>query len=147
MSITIEVCTEINAPPAIVWDAVEHIESHVEWMKDAVSVTFRGSAHRGVGAEFDCLTRVGPLRTRDHFVVTKWQPGECMGIEHRGAVTGSAEFRLQPGRSAGTHFCWEERLRFPWFLGGVAGEQIGKPILARIWRGNLDRLKAKIESS
>lgn len=145
MSIAITVCTDIAVPPAAVWAAVEHIESHVDWMKDAVSVTFRGSARGGVGAEFDCLTRVGPLQTRDHFVVTQWRPGECMGIEHRGAVTGSGEFRLQPIGDAGTHFCWEEQLRFPWWLGGVIGEQLGKPILARIWRGNLARLKAKIE--
>ena len=49
-----------------------------------------------------------------------------MGIEHRGAVTGDGEFRLRPvaGGDA-TEFCWEERLRFPWWLGGAAGERSG----------------------
>ncbi len=146
MSITIAVCTDIDASPAVVWAAVEHIESHVEWMKDAVSVTFRGSARGGVGTEFDCLTRVGPLRTRDHFVITRWRPGAGMGIEHRGTVTGTGEFRLRAVGDGRTLFCWEERLRFPWWLGGVMGEQLGRPILARIWRGNLVRLKTKIET-
>jgi hypothetical protein len=145
VTVAIAVCTDIDAPRATVWAAVEHIESHVEWMKDAVSVSFRGSVRRGVGAEFDCLTRIGPLRTRDHFVVTAWQPGEGMGIEHHGAVTGTGEFRLEAIRDSATRFCWEERLRFPWWLGGVIGEQLGKPILVRIWRGNLVRLKATIE--
>ena len=34
MSITITVCTDIAAPPATVWAAVEHIESHHEYVRD-----------------------------------------------------------------------------------------------------------------
>jgi hypothetical protein len=146
VSITIRVCTSIAAPPDRVWAAVEHIESHTEWMKDAVSITFASEQHRGVGAEFECLTRVGPLSTTDRFVVTRWEPGECMGIEHRGAVTGDADFRLAPEGDHGTRFCWEERLRFPWWLGSVIGERIGAPILRRIWRANIARLKSQVES-
>ena len=68
-----------------------------------------------------------------------------MGIAHRGAVTGDGEFRLCPWGDDATQFCWEERLRFPWWLGGVAGEQAGKPVLRRLWQGNLARLKDQIE--
>lgn len=146
MSVTIRICTTIAAPPADVWHAVEHIESHTEWMLDAESIEFRGEPHAGVGAEFDCVTRVGPLHTTDRFVVTRWDPGEAMGIEHCGAVTGVGEFRLHPrADGARTEFCWEETLTFPWWLGGVAGERLGRPVLQRIWEGNLRRLKAKIE--
>ena len=35
MSVRIRVCTTIDAPPATVWAAIEHIESHMEWMADA----------------------------------------------------------------------------------------------------------------
>jgi uncharacterized protein YndB with AHSA1/START domain len=134
--ITIRVCTTIAAPPERVWASVEQIEHHIDWMQDAESITFRSAQHAGVGAAFDCLTRVGPLHTTDHFVVTVWEPEVAMGIAHRGAVTGDGA----------TQFCWEERLRFPWWLGGVAGEQAGKPVLRRLWQGNLARLKAQIES-
>jgi uncharacterized protein YndB with AHSA1/START domain len=143
--ITIRVCTTIAAPREQVWAAVELIESHIEWMQDAESITFRSAQHEGVGAAFDCLTRVGPLHTTDRFVITVWQPGEAMGISHRGAVTGEGEFRLYPWGDGATQFCWEERLRFPWWLGSVAGEQAGKPVLRRLWQGNLARLKAQIE--
>ena len=147
MSVTIHVCTTIAAPPDAVWRAVEHIESHTEWMLDAESITFRGDQRAGVGAAFDCLTRVGPLHTNDHFVVTRWEPDVAMGIEHRGAVTGVGEFRLRPlAGGASTDFCWEETLTFPWWLGSLAGERFGRPVLKRIWEGNLRRLKAKIES-
>ncbi|MFI5052865.1 MAG: SRPBCC family protein [Acidimicrobiia bacterium] len=146
MSVTIRVCTTIAAPPATVWAAVEKVETHGEWMLDAEAITFRSDQHSGIGAEFDCVTRVGPLHTRDHFVVTQWEPGSCMGIEHRGAVTGVGEFRLSPeAGGSSTQFCWEETLRFPWWLGGVAGEQFGRPVLRHLWAGNLRRLKANIE--
>jgi uncharacterized protein YndB with AHSA1/START domain len=147
VSVTIHTCITIARSPDEVWRAVERIESHVEWMLDAESVTFRGDQHTGVGAEFDCLTRVGPLHTNDHFVVSRWEPGAIMGIEHRGAVTGVGEFRLRPlGEGGSTEFCWEETLTFPWWLGSLAGEQVGRPVLRRIWEGNLRRLKAKVEA-
>jgi hypothetical protein len=147
VSVTIHICTTIAATPDTVWHAVEHVETHTEWMLDADRITFRSDRHEGVGAEFDCVTRVGPLHTTDRFVVTRWEPGSAMGIEHRGAVTGVGEFRLRPLASgASTEFCWEETLTFPWWLGRAAGEQFGRPVLKRIWEGNLRRLKAKVES-
>jgi uncharacterized protein YndB with AHSA1/START domain len=147
VSVTIHVCISIAASPEKVWRAVERIETHTDWMLDAETITFRSEQRAGVGAEFDCLTRVGPLHTNDRFVVTKWEPGAVMGIEHRGAVTGVGEFRLRPlaGGDA-TDFCWEECLTFPWWLGGLASEQFGRPVLRRVWAGNLWRLKAKVET-
>jgi hypothetical protein len=150
VSVTIHICTTIAATPEAVWRHVERIETHTEWMLDAEAITFRSERHEGVGAAFDCVTRVGPLHTTDHFVVTRWEPGRAMGIEHRGAVTGVGEFRLWPltaGAGAGTAFCWEETLTFPWWLGVAAGERLGRPVLQRIWEGNLRRLKARVERS
>ena len=114
VSVTIHVCITIAAPPDDVWTPSSASSRHTEWMLDAERITFRSEQHSGVGAEFDCLTRVGPLRTTDHFVVTRWEPGVVMGIEHRGAVTGVGEFRLRPlaGGDA-TDFCWEETARVP----------------------------------
>jgi polyketide cyclase/dehydrase/lipid transport protein len=146
--ISVTVCDTIDAPPSEVWAAIEHIESHIEWMQDAVRITFTSEQRQGVGASFECLTKIGPLSTKDRFVVTKWCPGAVMGIEHHGAVTGYGEFRLRADGDDGagsTRFCWEERLQFPWWLGSTIGEQIGRPVLQRVWRGNVARLKASIE--
>jgi uncharacterized protein YndB with AHSA1/START domain len=146
VSVRIRIAVMIDASPDDVWRAVEHIETHVDWMADAERITFRSQAHSGVGAAFDCLTVVGPLRTTDHFVVTRWDPGVAMGIEHRGAVSGTGEFTLTPvddGRA--TQFAWEEALTFPWWLGGPVGEIVGRPVLAQTWKRNLRRLKTKVE--
>lgn len=140
MTIAINLCTEIPAAPSIVWAAIEHVETHTAWMADAESITFVGSQRQGVGTEFDCLTVVGPLHTRDRMRVTEWEPGAVMGIEHRGAVSGTGRFTLTPS-PRGTEFCWRERLTFPWWMGGPLGERAGKPVLMHVWRRNLDRLR------
>lgn len=145
--ITIRVCTVVAAPPDDVWHAVERIETHTEWMRDAGSITFRSARHSGVGAEFGCRTRVGPLHTNDRFVVTRWDPGRAMGIAHQGPVTGDGEFLLTPWGDGATRFCWNEQLRFPWWMGGPAGERASRPVLRRVWQGNLTRLKELIESA
>jgi Polyketide cyclase / dehydrase and lipid transport len=138
--VTVEVGITIDAPPARVWDVVEPIERHVEWMADAVSITFTSAQHRGLGTAFDCATKVGPFRTTDRMVVTEWEPGQVIGIEHRGLITGTGRFTLHAIPDHRTHFTWTEQLRFPWWLGGRAGVLLAEPVLRRVWLGNLRRL-------
>ncbi len=144
MSVSIEQCEWFDASPEAVWAAVEDISTHTEWMKDAAEIEFTTERHSGVGAEFACLTKVGPLRNHDVLRVTEWEPGAVMGIEHTGVVTGTGRFTLTP-EGGGTRFCWEEVLRFPWWMGGPVGELAAKPVLGHVWRGNLERLKEKVE--
>ena len=145
MSVRIKVCTTIDASPDDVWDEVQHIERHHEWMADAHDIKFLSSRRSGRGTEFESLTKVGPLRANDVATVTEWKPRRAMGIVHRGVVTGTGRFRLRRRRGGRTRFCWEERLVFPWWMGGVVGERVAKPILKRIWRRNLRALKERVE--
>lgn len=147
MTVEIEVHTTIGAPPARVWAVIEDVGSHVDWMADAVSITFRTDQRAGVGTELECLTRVGPLRTVDVMTITEWEPERAMGIEHRGGVTGRGRFTLRRAGSGLTEFAWCEQLTFPWWMGGRLGERLGRPVLTRIWRANLARLRAKVERS
>ncbi len=146
MTIRIRVSTTIDAPPAQVWDVIEPVERHVDWMADAVRITFRGEGHRGVGTRFECLTRVGPVTTTDVMTITEWRPRESMGIEHEGVISGAGRFTLRRKRRGRTKFGWDERLRFPWWMGGVVGERAAWPLLRRMWRANLIRLKHEVES-
>lgn len=143
----IHLCITIGAPVETVWRTVEPIEDHTAWMADAESITFTTEQRRGVGTEFDCLTRVGPLSTVDRMRVTAWEPNAVMGIEHRGMVTGAGRFTLQPSGFGLTTFCWDEELHFPKWMGGRLGERVGKPVLMRIWRANLTRLRDLAEQA
>jgi hypothetical protein len=141
VTVVVETSVTIELDPPTVWSAIEPIERHVDWMADAESITFVGEQRRGVGTTFDCITRIGPLRTTDRMTVTRWDPGVAMGIEHRGAVTGVGELRLEPV-GAGTRLSWREELHLPWWFGGRVGEQIARPVLRRVWQANLRRLRA-----
>ncbi|MGH9025043.1 MAG: SRPBCC family protein [Acidimicrobiia bacterium] len=143
MTIGLHLCVDIDRTPAQVWAAIERIETHVEWMADAVSITFRTQQRTGVGTEFACRTRLGPFHTTDVMTVTEWEANKVIGIEHRGVVTGSGRFTLTP--ATGTSFCWTEDLRFPWWMGGPAGERAARPLLRRVWLRNLARLRTIVE--
>ena len=141
----VRVSTTIAAPPVQVWADIRHIDRHVEWMGDAVSITFTGQQREGVGASFACATRLGPFRTTDRMVVTEWADGERIAIRHVGAVTGEGAFTLAPDGN-GTRFSWDEELRFPWWLGGAVGAAVAAPVLARVWRRNLEALRRRFDA-
>lgn len=144
----IRVSTVIEATPAQVWDDVKDIASHVQWMEDAVAIRFTSSRRSGVGVTFDCDTKVGPIRLTDKMEVTEWRPKKVMGIRHVGMVTGTGRFTLRKrrGRRSGTRFSWDERLVFPWWMGGPLGAEVGGVMLKLIWKRNLRNLKHRIES-
>jgi hypothetical protein len=143
----IQVAVTIDAQPEVVWHTIEPVERHVDWMADAVSITFTGPTTRGAGTSFDCLTRVGPFRTMDHMVITEWEPARTMGIEHRGVVRGEGRFTLQPDGDNRTRFTWRQRLQLPAWMGGRVGEVVAKPVLTKVWRRNLARLKTLVEGT
>ena len=134
----------ILAPPETVWASIEDISSHVKWMEDAVAIRFISDARSGVGATFDCDTKVGPFRLVDRMVVTEWDAPRALGIRHAGVVTGAGRFVLT-AVSGGTSFAWEESLTFPAWMGGEVGGRAAAPLLRRVWRRNLANLKSLVE--
>lgn len=136
----------ISAPLAFVWADVEDISSHVDWMLDATEIRFLSERKRGVGTRFECDTKVGPLKLTDVMEITTWQHGSAMGVSHQGIVGGTGVFGLRASGS-NTVFSWTEQLKFPWYFAGPLGALVARPVLKSIWRGNLRRLKARIEDS
>ena len=139
---------EIDATPARVWEVVEPVEQHVDWMHDAVAIRFTTEQTRGVGTEFLCDTKVGPISLVDKMEITEWVPGEVMGVRHTGLVTGVGRFTIEPidlGRR--TRFTWAEDLTFPWWMGGPIGAFVGGKVALRpIWKRNLRNLKRLVEA-
>lgn len=144
----IEVFVAIDVKPAVVWQAIESIESHVEWMADAVAIRFVTEQRLGVGTKFLCDTKVGPIRLTDRMEITEWIQEQVIGVRHTGVVAGTGRFSLTAiDDGQRTRFGWSERLTFPWWLGGLLGEFLGgKLVLKSIWRRNLRALKLIVEA-
>ena len=142
----IRVAIDINASTQRVWDVVEPIERHIDWMADAVAIRFKTDQTRGTGTEFFCDTKVGPITLVDEMTITSWVPQKAMGVTHTGVVTGTGEFTLEALTPETTRFVWTEVLVFPWWLGGKLGALVGGQIVMRaIWRKNLRILKKLAE--
>ena len=144
----IRVSIDINATPHRLWEIVEPVERHIDWMADAVAIRFQTEQTRGVGTSFFCDTKVGPIKLVDVMTITAWEPEKVMGVKHTGVVTGTGEFTLEPIGSTGTRFTWTESLDFPWWLGGPIGAFVGGQIVMKaIWRRNLRELKKLVENA
>lgn len=142
----IRVAIDINASTQRVWDVVEPIERHIDWMADAVAIRFKTDQTRGTGTEFFCDTKVGPITLVDEMTITSWVPQKAMGVTHTGVVTGTGEFTLEALTPDTTRFVWTEVLVFPWWLGGKLGALVGGQIVMKaIWRKNLRILKKLAE--
>jgi hypothetical protein len=146
--VSIRVSINIAAPVQKVWDIVEPIERHIDWMADAVAIRFQTEQTRGTGTTFFCDTKVGPIKLVDVMTITAWEPGKVMGVTHTGVVTGTGEFTLEAIDASHTRFTWTEKLTFPWWLGGPLGALVGGQIVMKaIWRRNLRELKKLVEAA
>lgn len=131
--------TTIPAPVPRVWDDVQDLASHVEWMADAEAIRFTSAQRRGVGTTFECDTKVGPFRLVDLMEVVEWDEGRAIGVRHTGLVSGTGRFTLGRRGRRRTRFTWEEELAIPWWLGGPAAAVV----LRLVWLRNLRRLRGR----
>jgi uncharacterized protein YndB with AHSA1/START domain len=146
---SISVSVEIDVPVERVWQIVEPVERHVDWMVDAVAIRFETERTRGVGTRFLCDTKVGPFTLVDRMEIVEWEPPRVMGVQHSGVVTGRGRFTLTPiDFDRRTRFVWAEDLTFPWWLGGPVGAFVGgKLVMQAIWRRNLRALRRLVEAA
>ena len=139
--------TVIERTPAEVWADVRDISSHVTWMQDAAEIRFVSDQREGLGVTFECDTKIGPFSLTDVMEITSWEDERRMGVRHVGLVEGTGEFTLTSHDAGTTEFRWEEDLTFPWYFGGPVGAFCARPVLRWVWKRNLTRLKARIESA
>ncbi len=128
------------------WAALADLRSHPEWMADAGTIEFLGAQTRGPGTRMRVPTRVGPFQATDVMKVVEWEEGRLIAVDHQGAISGRGRFEISPSGS-GTRLRWSESLRFPWWMGGPLGVLAARPVLKRVWRGNLERLRERLEVS
>jgi hypothetical protein len=134
----VTVTQHIPRDSGIVWERLADLADHPSWMKDAKSLTFTTGQHSGVGTRMEVLTRIGPFTTLDVMEVTSWEEGRAIGVRHTGLVRGTGLLSVEPD-GGGANVMWDEDLRFPWWLGGRVTAWLARPVLRRVWRGNLAR--------
>lgn len=141
----ISVTRKFNSPLDRVWAHLADLGQHHTWMKDAESIEFLSPKRSGVGTKMEVPTRVGPFRTRDVIEVIEWTDRRSITVSHKGLVKGIGRFVLE-GAGEVSVLTWEEELQFPWWLGGRLTAWLARPILKRIWAGNLRRLAKAVEN-
>jgi uncharacterized protein YndB with AHSA1/START domain len=133
---------EIAASRDHVWRELSDLASHVTWMADAADISFVTPSHSGLGTQFVCVTKVGPLTTRDVMTVVAWEDHRLIGVSHTGLVTGVGQFEIHGDEHV--RLSWTEELHFPWTFGGRLGEFFARPLLIAVWKGNLRRFAQRV---
>ena len=141
---TIQISVNVSVSPQVLWEELRHIDRHVNWMNDAVSITLISPTTEGVGTAFSCLTKVGPFNTTDQMTITQWEENKTMGVEHTGLVKGTGTFQID-SHGEGSTITWKESLSFPLFFLGPLGAFAATPLLTYIWKKNLANLKNIVE--
>lgn len=134
----ITVSIDIPRPISDVWEEAARLDRHADWMADAEHIEFLDDRQSGVGTAMRVRTRVGPVVLHDDITVEEWAEPRLITVSHNGLVSGTGSFVFEP-TTGGTLFSWHEDLEFPWYLGGGLTAFLAKPVLTRIWRGNLER--------
>jgi hypothetical protein len=139
----ITVTIDVEASNEVVWEELADLAAHTSWMSDAEAIDFVSPQSRGTGTTMTVATRIGPFRVNDVIIVTGWDEGHSIEVAHIGLVTGSGTLSVSPIGER-TRIEWSEELTFPWWLGGSVTAWLSRPVLARVWRGNLARLAGRV---
>jgi carbon monoxide dehydrogenase subunit G len=146
---TFSTAVYIEAPPAMVFDALSNLEEAKEWMPNFVSIEMLTPGPVGAGTEWLETRRMYGKQSTEHFRVTRWQPPSRLDIRVDGmrGTTGRGEylftFELMPERG-GTNVELAADIR----MGGV-WDVIGRLFLGSFKRAShrdLEALKTHLES-
>lgn len=135
---------DIRRPPKTVWPFLVDWERLPRWMKDMREVRVTSARREGVGVEAVATVRIAGISTRDHIRVARWEPPNVLEIAHLGWVKGTGRMELSPA-GTGSDLRWRETLIPPWGVLGRLGMRAVLPLMRRVFRRDLDRLKRLVE--
>jgi uncharacterized protein YndB with AHSA1/START domain len=131
---------DIRRPPEAVWPYLVAWEELPRWMEEIRDVRVLGALREGVGVEAEARVRIGGITTRDRIRVTRWDPPAILELEHLGWVEGTGYMELSPTEE-GSRLFWREELRAPWSVLGRLGMGLYRPMMRRVFRRDLERLR------
>ena len=134
--IELEMRALLPGPPEIVWELITDWEHQDDWMLEATDFAVVSSHREGLGVEAEATVSIGGIKTRDRVRITRWEPGQVLGIEHLGWVSGHADMTLVPSNGS-TRFVWREHFKPPLGVVGAMGMTLAKPLMHRIFMRDL----------
>ena len=137
---------DIRESAEAVWPWLVDWEGLPRWMREMRQVRVVGDRREGVGVEAVATIRIGGITTVDPVVVTGWDPPALLEIEHHGWVKGIGTMELSPTED-GTRLFWRESLVPPWGIVGRLGFRLYRPMLARTFARDAERLRDLVEAA
>jgi uncharacterized protein YndB with AHSA1/START domain len=134
----------LSRTPAQVWPFLVDWERLPRWMGEMRDVRITSARREGVGVEAIATVRIAGISTRDRIRVTRWEPPNVLEIAHLGWVKGTGQLQLSPVRN-GSGLEWCETLLPPWGALGRLGMRAILPLMRRVFRRDLERLKRLVE--
>lgn len=134
----------IARPPSAVWPYLVDWEHLDRWMEEISDVRVVTGHRHGLGVEAEATVRIGGISTRDHIRVTRWEPPRVLEIAHLGWVRGSGHMELTPTGDQSV-LAWRELLVAPWGPVGALGMRAFRPVLRRVFRRDIRRLRHLVE--
>jgi hypothetical protein len=136
---TIRMSMEVDAPIETVWEVVADVDRQPEWMAEMSDLRMLTDPPLGVGSRGEATVTVAGISTTDPVTVSVFQPPRRYGIVHEGRISGDGLIALAARAVGGpTIVEWEERLFPPVFP--YVGAAVMRPVLRRIFQGDLERL-------
>jgi hypothetical protein len=132
------------APADAVWERVSDIPSQPRWMHDLKDVRILSPGPVGVGTRMEGHVRILGIPAPDPVVITAWDPPRRYAIRHLGPFKGRGEIVVKAERDGTSVVTWEETLVAP-ILPNIAALVL-RPVLERVFRADLDRLRRLVES-
>lgn len=124
----LQVVVPVDAPARDVFDALTDWDAQSEWMM-GTTVRSIGPQRRAPGDQLEAFTGVGPVGFLDTMVVTDWNEGVEVTVDHTGRVVrGSGTFRVEPDGPDRSAVVWIENLAIPGGAVGSALWRLTRPI-------------------
>ncbi|HYM84220.1 MAG TPA: SRPBCC family protein [Candidatus Dormibacteraeota bacterium] len=138
--------TVIDAPPERVWRELADIEGQPRWMREMKRVRVLTPGPVGAGTRGEAEVRILGIGVTDPVTVTDFVPPTRFAIRHEGTFRGHGDIELEPGADGtSTIVRWEETLVPP--VLPELGALVQRPILWRIFQGDLGRFRELIEAT
>jgi uncharacterized membrane protein len=143
----IEQKVTVDAPRQLVWQYVTEPANYPVFMEGLTRWEVAGDRHKGLGARYRMLIRVGAADVGGLIEIVEWQPEGDMAWSSVTGVDQRGRWRLREladGRTRAT-------FRFAYGVagGGLAGliaERVAAPSLSRRFRQSLLNLKNAVEA-